>query len=73
MSLATQLADLSTRVGTEFKTVRTEIAAVDGGDTNLGAPHTAGDTIKTSPTRPHATKPPGDGPKPRREKSLRER
>lgn len=29
MSLATQITALATRVGTEFKTVRTEVAAVD--------------------------------------------
>jgi len=32
MSLQTRISDLATRVGTEFKTVRTEIAGAGGGD-----------------------------------------
>jgi hypothetical protein len=32
MSLQTRISDLATRIGTEFKTVRTEIANAGGGD-----------------------------------------
>lgn len=61
MSLVTQVSDLATRIGTEFKTVRTEIDAIDSGATNLAATLSASNTIITSDTGTDATIPATDG------------
>jgi hypothetical protein len=57
MSLVTQVSDLAVRVGTEFKSVRTEIDAIDSGATNLAATLSATNTIITSDTGTDATIP----------------